>query len=270
MTKIKLIASDLDGTLLPYGTTEPGPEVCGLINQLNEQGIRFAPASGRQLDNLRLLFEPVKDQIAYVCQNGAAAVADGKCLCFFPMEEELGREIVAEVKRFPELNVFVSRFDCSYVEKGRDDFYRHVRDVVRLKTEMTEDMNTVIPGCSKISIFKESGTEDRLPYWQNRFADRCTVVSGGPQWIDIMPKGVNKQTSMKVLLEYLGIRPEETMVFGDNLNDLEMLEAAGIGAAVETAVPEILACADVVVSSVEDALKEVLAGRNRTKDWMRK
>ena len=89
MTKIKLIASDLDGTLLPYGTTELGPEVCGLIKQLNEQGIRFAPASGRQLDNLRLLFEPVKDEITYVCQNGAGAVADGKRLCFFPMEEAL-------------------------------------------------------------------------------------------------------------------------------------------------------------------------------------
>jgi hydroxymethylpyrimidine pyrophosphatase-like HAD family hydrolase len=60
------------------------------------------------------------------------------------------------------------------------------------------------------------------------------------------------------------------MVFGDNLNDLEMLEAAGIGAAVETAVPEIQACADVVVSSVEDAIREVLAGKNRIEDWVRK
>ena len=127
MTKIKLIASDLDGTLLPYGTTELGPEVCGLIKQLNEQGIRFAPASGRQLDNLRLLFEPVKDEITYVCQNGAGAVADGRRLCFFPMDEALGREIVTEVKRFPELNVFVSRFDCSYVEEGRDAFFAPVR-----------------------------------------------------------------------------------------------------------------------------------------------
>ena len=270
MTKIKLLASDLDGTLLPYGTTELGPEVCGLIKQLNEQGIRFAPASGRQLDNLHLLFEPVKDEITYVCQNGAGAVADGKRLCFFPMDEALGREIVAEVKRFPELNVFVSQFDCSYVEEGRDAFFAHVRDVVRLKSKMVPDICSVIPGCSKISIYKEDGTEERLPYWQKKFGNRCAVVSGGPQWIDIMPKGVNKQTAMKVLLEYLGIRPEETMVFGDNLNDFEMLEAAGIGAAVETAVPEILACADVVVSSVEDALKEVLAGKNRIEDWVRK
>ena len=270
MTRIKLIASDLDGTLLPYGTTELGPDVCDLIRELNRQGIRFAPASGRQLDNLRLLFEPVKDEISYVCQNGASAVADGKRLCFFPMDEALGKEIVAEVQRFPELNVFVSQFDCSYVEEGRDDFFAHVRDVVRLRSKMTPDMNLVIPGCSKISVFKESGTEDRLPYFQKKFGDRCTVVSGGPQWIDIMPKGINKQTAMNVLLEYLGIRPEETMVFGDNLNDMEMLEAAGIGAAVKTAVPEILACADTVVSSVEDALREVLGGRNRIEDWMRK
>ena len=45
---------------------------------------------------------------------------------------------------------------------------------------------------------------------------------------------------------------------------------AGIGAAVETAVPEIQACADVVVSSVEDAIREVLAGKNRIEDWVRK
>lgn len=56
---IKLIASDLDGTLLKNGAQEPNPRIYDIIKRLKEKGIRFTAASGRQHYNLRLLFEPV-------------------------------------------------------------------------------------------------------------------------------------------------------------------------------------------------------------------
>ena len=60
---LKLIASDLDGTLL-QGTREISKEAVGMIKKLSEMGILFVAASGRQYPNLRRLFEPVKDDIA--------------------------------------------------------------------------------------------------------------------------------------------------------------------------------------------------------------
>ena len=75
MSRIKLVASDLDGTLLLNGAQKLQPQTCGLIRRLREEkGILFLAASGRQVDNLERLFAPVKDEIAYLCENG--------CLCF--------------------------------------------------------------------------------------------------------------------------------------------------------------------------------------------
>ena len=71
---IKLIACDLDGTLLHPGEREPRSEAFELIDELHRRGIVFMPASGRQYASLRYLFAPVPDELAYVCENGAGGV----------------------------------------------------------------------------------------------------------------------------------------------------------------------------------------------------
>ena len=72
---IKLIASDLDGTLLRNGAQEVDPKVYDLIRTLKEKGVHFAAASGRQLYSLRRLFEPVKDEISYIAENGSLCIS---------------------------------------------------------------------------------------------------------------------------------------------------------------------------------------------------
>ena len=81
---IKLIACDLDGTLLHPGEREPRPEAFELIDELHRRGIVFMPASGRQYASLRYLFAPVADELAYVCENGALVRARGMPLSSVP------------------------------------------------------------------------------------------------------------------------------------------------------------------------------------------
>lgn len=78
---IKLIACDLDGTLLHPGEREPRSEAFELIDELHRRGIVFMPASGRQYASLRYLFAPVADELAYVCENGALVMSEGACRC---------------------------------------------------------------------------------------------------------------------------------------------------------------------------------------------
>ena len=266
MTKIRLVASDLDGTLLKDGAQSLRQDTCSLIERLLDRGIRFAAASGRQPDNLFRLFEPVKNRIDYVCQNGASAIVSGRRILYEPMDAQAAYDLASEIRTVPGLELFVSDFECSYVETGRDAFLRLVRDTVKINTEESGDILSKTEGCAKISIYEEAGIH-RMEFWQKRYGDRLTVVTGGPQWLDFMPKGVNKQTALKQILAQLNIRPQEVMVFGDNLNDLEMLEYAGCGAAVDSAVPEILACAAVTVHTVEEALAEIASGKDRIEDW---
>ena len=62
---IKLVASDIDGTLLRYGEQKLNPELFDIIRQLKKKGIHFIAASGRQYASIVNLFEPVKDEISY-------------------------------------------------------------------------------------------------------------------------------------------------------------------------------------------------------------
>jgi len=71
---VKLIASDLDGTLLQNGARDVNPIVFDQIRTLKEHGILFAAASGRQYLNLRRLFTPVQDDIAYIAENGSLCI----------------------------------------------------------------------------------------------------------------------------------------------------------------------------------------------------
>ena len=77
---IKLIASDLDGTLLKNGAQELPPDIFPIIRELRQKGIRFVAASGRQYYNLRLLFKPVMDEIFYIAENGSLCICNDKIL----------------------------------------------------------------------------------------------------------------------------------------------------------------------------------------------
>ncbi len=269
MTAIKLIASDLDGTLLLNGAQDLREDTCELITALKEQGILFAAASGRQLDSLRRLFEPVKDKIYYVCQNGASCYADGKQIADFQVDEETARELVEDIRSRPGYEVFVSQFGISYVESRSEAFIHYLRDIVRLNVEEVESVLPYVKGCSKVSMYEADGRFDTA-YWMEHYQGRCTVARSGDQWLEVMPNGVSKQTSLKRLLDYLHLSPEEIIVFGDNMNDLEMMQYAACAATVESAAGPARDCADVIVPTVEDAMRRILSGADQIEDWVRR
>ena len=73
----KLIASDIDGTLLPPGETDIPTRIFPLLRRLTERGVLFCPASGRQYHSLRRLFAPVADDMCYLCENGSILFGPG-------------------------------------------------------------------------------------------------------------------------------------------------------------------------------------------------
>ena len=90
------------------------------------------------------------------------------------------------------------------------------------------------------------------------FASEIKVVTSGHVWIDFIVPDCNKGTALKQLMELFGVKPEECIAFGDQYNDIEMLETAGTSYAMANAVPGIAEHADYVTSSVEDVLEEIL------------
>ena len=86
---IKLVASDLDGTLLLNGAQSVEDSMFETIGKLLDRGILFAPASGRQMTSLKRLFAPVAEELVYISENGALVSYKGKTIAKTPMKREL-------------------------------------------------------------------------------------------------------------------------------------------------------------------------------------
>ena len=91
---IKLIASDLDGTLLYGRDNTVSEEMFELIREMKRRGIIFAAASGRQYHNLKKLFAPVWQDMAFICENGAAVFYQDKIIAEQVVPKEQLLELV--------------------------------------------------------------------------------------------------------------------------------------------------------------------------------
>ena len=114
---IRMIACDVDGTLLQQGQTELSPQVFEQIVRLQAKGIRFCPASGRQYSSLQKLFAPVADQLYYVCENGAVVFGPGnpgKLLAKQAMERTCTIALCHDILAADQCEVMISGVNLSY------------------------------------------------------------------------------------------------------------------------------------------------------------
>ncbi len=122
---IRLIATDLDGTLLePDGTLPDG--IFDVIEALNALGIRFAAASGRQFSNVKRLFAPVADHMDFLCENGALCVVDGQCVGVTPIPKLLAEEMIRDIQA-AGMHLLISGRDTCYV---LDEDRRYTDDII--------------------------------------------------------------------------------------------------------------------------------------------
>lgn len=222
---IKMICSDLDGTLLQYGRKTLEPEVFTLIEQLADRGILFCPASGRQYTSQKKLFAPVAERCAFLCENGGVLYKEDVCIGKTPMPRALAEEIARDLweRSDGQGEVMLSGQNCAYLmERGlgmldRIRFIGNQYKIIRNPSDVPEEI-------VKVSVYLHEGVEkyaDRfVPRWQEA---NCAVA--GPYWIDTTL--ANKGTGVQKLCEVLGVAPEEVLAFGDNYNDTAMLDLVG-------------------------------------------
>ena len=140
---IKLIASDLDGTLLLHGAQALNPEIYDLILALKEKGIHFVATSGRQIASQRNLFRPIADEISYIAENGAVCIYKNEVIATFAMDTDLAFRIIQAVKEQPNCLAVVSSAETCYIESGNDEFLYHIRHVLNNDTTVVDDFSQI-------------------------------------------------------------------------------------------------------------------------------
>lgn len=235
---IKLIVSDIDGTLLEDGQHTLNPELFEVIRMLRENGLQFAAASGRQWGSIETVFEPVKEKIFYLSDNGAYVGCHGRQLFVNPIDREIVMDMVRDI-RAAGLDAMVSGPDVVYLDTPNEEFYRWLVDGYKFRVKRVDDILQVEDQFIKVSAYKPADVEGATKALREKYQDKLKITISGDMWMDCMATGVNKGVAVKLLQESLGILPEETMAFGDQMNDIEMLESVYYSFAIGNARPEV-------------------------------
>lgn len=256
---IKLIATDIDGTLLPEGTDRLNPEIFDVVLKLKKQGTVFVGASGRQYHSMAHLFEPVKNDMIFIAENGAYVNCRGKDILECTIEREHVARLVRQLRNVPGGCITLNARDGFYVEHKDPKFLDLILNGYHNIVHQVEDVLAVDTEVIKVSLYMEKGIEREAQGFVSQWKDILNCAIAGDIWLDFMRRGVNKGNALRSIQKALSITPEETMAFGDNLNDMEMLSCAGQSYAVGNARAEVKAAAKYVTdTNVNDGVLKVL------------
>lgn len=226
---IKLVASDMDGTLLD-GQGETPPETYDLVRRLDAAGIRFVAASGRRLDTLREQFAPVVDRMDFVASNGAQVVVDGKLVDLELFSHAAVRRLAHAVALFDTLHLALFDDVRSYLLDDERCFEREIDKNLPLPVRVYDVPEPEV-GIVKASVYCDDAVMDMAYALARELGDEFVFAPSGSRWIDVMQRGVNKATGIEQVLEARGLAFDEVMAFGDSMNDYELLRRVGVSCA---------------------------------------
>ena len=257
---IKLIASDIDGTLVKEGSHIIDPAYYDIIRELKEAGITFCACSGRQYHSMLELFKPVADDIYFIASNGTMIRTTDRILHSWKIDPSLYLPIIERLRTIEGSEIVVEGPDVSWIEGSETPVTRLMRDNYRYAVENVPDLAAVpTDNIIKVSLHHPNAEEATRGLDQSSRARNLSLTISGAEWLDITSKEAGKGEAFALLQEYLGIGIEETVYFGDNLNDLSAFHEAGVAATVANARSEMHDAADIIERSYSDlgVLKEL-------------
>ena len=233
---IRLVVSDVDGTLLSDGETEIKPSVLAQIERIMKEGIEFCPTSGRQFTSLQRLFQPLSCHMYHLCENGAAIFGPGEpapLLDKTEMDRTASIELSRQILEVPEFELVVSGVNTTYLTPKCPDLEPYIHYQLGNNTKIVSGPEKIPEEILKVSAYCRLGykaaEECLAPAWKDRFR----VAVSGANWLDF--NATDKGEGLSKLCAILNIRLDEVMAFGDNDNDLSMLEMVGYPYIVENA-----------------------------------
>lgn len=286
----KLIACDLDGTLLPEGTFDLNPEYYDVIRRLHDAGNVFVAASGRHYTSMRLLLRPVFDDVVFLCGNGTFVACREVAMAVHALPRDLTEAVIRDMRTYGG-QICADTTDAVWTESRDDSFCKWMSGGYRMNMRRTDDLLCIGPdgtvsrdgqagggsqseeaclpqeparsdagsGILKCALFVDRDAQAIADTLAAKYGDRVHIMSAGRQWVDCVPLSVDKGTALSDLQKRLGFSREDTIAFGDNGNDVGMLRCAGESYCVGGGREEAKKAAGHVIGGYEeDAVLEVL------------
>ncbi|MCV3763605.1 Cof-type HAD-IIB family hydrolase [Companilactobacillus farciminis] len=258
MSEIKLILSDIDGTILnDENVIDSGLKAA--IGKLHQKNIPFVLASARSPEGMRQIasdLDVLDNPIA--CYNGALVVKDLQNKNYTTIfSHELN---VAEVEkmftildqRFPEISI--------NLYSGSDWYVNDLDKWVQIEADITK-MNPIVkklpalitehtvPIHKLLLIGETKQIQKALNYFKQLGFSNSSFYLSKPNYLEITNSNVSKEKALRELAKNYQLDLKNTMTLGDNFNDVPMLKIAGLGVAMQNAPSEVQKCANVVTET---------------------
>lgn len=260
---IKLILSDIDGTLLPFGQKRLSPRVFEAFHAALDAGIHIGPASGRALSGVLPVFEgDTACTRTASTTNGMEVYLDGELIHRELIPPAAIETIYAYVKTHPRMGLICFEEGEPHLLLGDVEILAPLFPAYAAHAKR----RATLPDwpVTKVNIFVDDADEKATLTHQinNELAaliPEVDFVVPMPGFINVLSKNWGKGSAIDLLCERLGISLDEVVVFGDAENDLQMIEHVPNSVAVANAVERVRAAACWQIGSVdEDAVPNAI------------
>ena len=242
--EIKIVATDMDGTLLDSRGQLDLPRLEKILDKLDHRGVRFVIATGNEVHRMRQLLGHLAERVVLVVANGARIFENNELLQAQTWDDAMVDRALAHFKgRECQDQFVVTAMNGGFVKKGTvftelDKFMtpEMIEKLYQRMNFVDEFDSNLFGGVLKMSmVVGEERSESVLQEINDLFDGHVRAVSSGYGCIDILQDGIHKAWGLVELLKRWNLKPEQIMAFGDSENDIEMLELAGISYAMENA-----------------------------------
>lgn len=245
---IKAVFFDIDGTLADERTHQMRDDVRAALLSLKDSGIRLFIATGRH--RLEIDWNTMLGGLSFdgsILLNGQYCTVGDEIIHRMPIDPDDIKNLLCLLK--------TRRFPCAFLE-GEVIYINYVDEFV---LQEQKKINAPIPPVMDISRALDHEVYQLIPFITRDMEEmllasipHCLISRWSDTVTDVVPAGGGKEQGMKKILNHFSIAREETMAFGDGVNDISMLRFAGIGIAMGNGKTEVKQTADYVTADLND------------------
>ena len=241
---IDLVATDLDGTLLDANGELP-QSIFPVIAELLRRQKRFTLVSGRPIIFMQHIAEALRVETAMVAFNGAALFLGDTIIASAPFSMARLRPIMEEADRLGATVLYYTAWEAFALRKT--DWVTRAEETIRCYTiaiPTEEEWTEAEILKAAILYHNDERIHSAIDPQLDALQDAFSFSRYGTRFCEIMRRGVDKAYGLKELAAHLDIPLARILAIGDDVNDVTMLQEAGIGVAVNNALDEVKAAAD--------------------------
>ena len=258
LNQVRMIATDMDGTLLNSQDQMPR-DFFDILNQVHKLGILFVIASGRPYATLAMQFESCMDKLVFMAENGGCLVNGDQLVHQDILDTDALSYLLGRCRQVPGAIPILSGFKTAYLfDQTSDDARKEIGRYYK-KVQYIHDISEIDAPVSKVTVCDFKGAESNsFPALSDvRAPFKATLA--GYMWTDLSLAATNKGRGLAALQKNYGISPDETMVFGDYLNDYEMMKQGYFSYAMANAHPDLKAISNFeTLSNDEDGVLYII------------